>query len=201
MTRSSIRHYFKKNAYVFLYSLSVILFFMTSADGVAQLEETPADAFEYRIEGTRATITKFIGNQTEVIIPANLGGMPVAVIAESAFAFCEDMTSVIIPQSVTSIGREAFSGCSSLTAISIPDGVTSIEDGAFLECIGLESVVLPNKLKSIGGKRMYIMNIIKAGGDMVERPKSFFGKRIIVFQWMINEDGMANQYLKKLLLL
>ena len=58
-----------------------------------------------------------------------------------------------------------------------------------------------DKLKSIGGKRMYIMNIIKAGGDMVERPKSFFGKRIIVFQWMINEDGMANQYLKKLLLL
>ena len=57
------------------------------------------------------------------------------------------------------------------------------------------------KLESMGGKRMYIMNIIKAGGDMIERPKSFFGKRIIVFQWMINEDGMANQYLKKLLLL
>ena len=57
------------------------------------------------------------------------------------------------------------------------------------------------KLESMGGNRMYIMNIIKAGGDMKERPKSFFGKRIIVFQWMINEDGMANQYLKKLLLL
>ena len=57
------------------------------------------------------------------------------------------------------------------------------------------------KLESMGGSRMYIMNIIKAGGDMVERPKSFFGKRIIVFQWMINEDGIANQYLKKLLLL
>lgn len=58
-----------------------------------------------------------------------------------------------------------------------------------------------DKLESLGGKRMYIMNLIKAGGDMVERPKPFFGNRIIVFQWMINEDGMANQYLKKLLLL
>lgn len=58
-----------------------------------------------------------------------------------------------------------------------------------------------DKLEAMGGKRMYIMNIIKAGGNMVERPKSFFGKRIIVFQWMINEDGIANQYLKKLLLL
>ena len=57
------------------------------------------------------------------------------------------------------------------------------------------------KLDSMGGTRMYIMNIIKAGGDMVERPKSFFGNRIIVFQWMINEDGEANKYLKKLLLL
>lgn len=66
------------------------------------------------------------------------------------------------------------------------------------------SVELQNaldKLESIGGNRLYIMNIIKAGGDMVERPKPFFDKRIIVFQWMIDEDGMANQYLKKLLLL
>lgn len=58
-----------------------------------------------------------------------------------------------------------------------------------------------DKLESMGGKRMYIMNIIKAGDKMVERPKSFFGKRIIQFQWMINEDGVVNQYLKKLLLL
>lgn len=57
------------------------------------------------------------------------------------------------------------------------------------------------KLESMGGKRLYIMNIIKAGGDMVERPKPFFGKRIIVFQWMINEEGVPNKYLKKLLLL
>ena len=48
---------------------------------------------------------------------------------------------------------------------------------------------------------MYIMNIIKGGGKMVEQPKYFFGQRIIVFQWMINEEGKANHYLKTLLLL
>ena len=58
-----------------------------------------------------------------------------------------------------------------------------------------------DKLESLGGKRMYIMNIIKGGGKMVEQPKYFFGQRIIVFQWMINEEGKANNYLKTLLLL
>ena len=58
-----------------------------------------------------------------------------------------------------------------------------------------------DKLESMGGTRMYIMNIVKAGGDMIEKPRSFFGRRIIVVQWMIDDDGTPNQYLKKLLLL
>ena len=42
-----------------------------------------------------------------------------------------EMTSIVIPDSVTSIGNRAFSGCSSLTSVTIPDGVTSIGDSAF----------------------------------------------------------------------
>ena len=44
---------------------------------------------------------------------------------------CTSLTSVTIPNSVTSIGRCAFYGCTSLTSITIPDSVTSIGDEAF----------------------------------------------------------------------
>ena len=52
------------------------------------------------------------------------------------------MTSITIPDSVTSIGSNAFYGCSGLTSITIPDSVTSISNGAFYNCGSLESIIV-----------------------------------------------------------
>ena len=67
-----------------------------------------------------------------------------------AFSGCDSLTSITIPDSVTSIGYGAFSGCSSLTSITIPDSVTSIGRGAFDGCRGLTSITIPNSVTSIG---------------------------------------------------
>jgi hypothetical protein len=66
------------------------------------------------------------------------------------FQNCSGLTSITIPNSVTSIEHDAFSGCSGLTSITIPNSVTSIENGTFLECSGLTSVTIPNSVTSIG---------------------------------------------------
>ncbi|MDE6637463.1 MAG: leucine-rich repeat domain-containing protein, partial [Muribaculaceae bacterium] len=68
-----------------------------------------------------------------------------------AFSRCSNLTSINIPDGVTSIGENTFSECSSLTSINIPDGVTSIEDYAFAHCSGLTSINLPDGVTSIGG--------------------------------------------------
>ena len=60
------------------------------------------------------------------------------------------MTSVTIPNSVTSIGSSAFFGCSGLTSVTIPNSVTSIRSAAFRYCSGLTSVTIPNSVTSIG---------------------------------------------------
>ena len=65
------------------------------------------------------------------------------------------MTSITIPDSVTSIGWYAFSGCSSLTSITIPDSVTSIEYGAFEDCSSLTSITIPDSVTSIGYGAFY----------------------------------------------
>ena len=61
-------------------------------------------------------------------------------IADSAFSSCYSLTSVTIPDSVTSIGFEAFSYCDSLTSVTIPDSVTSIGNGVFCFCDSLTGI-------------------------------------------------------------
>ena len=53
----------------------------------------------------------------EVEIPATYEGLPVTSIGHSAFYFCDNLTSITIPESVTSIGDHAFDGCTSLKDI------------------------------------------------------------------------------------
>ena len=61
-----------------------------------------------------------------------------------------EITDLVIPNSVTSIGNRAFSGCSGLTSVNIPNSVTSIGDAAFQDCSGLTSITIPNSVTSIG---------------------------------------------------
>ena len=69
-----------------------------------------------------------------------------------AFRYCDSLTSVVIGDSVTSIGEYAFCYCASLTSITIPDSVTSIGQNAFYDCDNLTSVVIGDSVTSIGDK-------------------------------------------------
>ena len=73
----------------------------------------------------------------------------------SGFSGCSGLTSVMIPNSVTSIATQAFYGCSGLTSVTIPDSVTSIGDRAFFRCSGLTSVTIGNSVTSIGDSVFY----------------------------------------------
>ena len=87
---------------------------------------------------------------TSVSIPNS-----VTSIGDSAFYGCMGLTSVTIPNSVTSIGSYAFAWCKGLTSVTIPNSVTSIGSYAFAWCKGLTSVTIPNSVTSIGEWTFY----------------------------------------------
>lgn len=69
---------------------------------------------------------------------------------KGAFGGCSGLTSITIPNSVTSIGALAFNECRGLTKITIPNSVTFIDGSAFYRCSGLTSVTIGIRVTSIG---------------------------------------------------
>lgn len=82
-------------------------------------------------------------------------------IGASAFAYGSGLTSVEIPNSVTSIEIFAFGGCTELTSVEIGNSVTSIGAEAFYDCYGLTSVNLPASVTTIGENAFMGVNWIK----------------------------------------
>ena len=73
-----------------------------------------------------------------------------ALISDYAFYNYSSLTSVVIGNSITSIGNESFEGCDSLTSVVIGNGVTSIGNNAFVFCRSLTSIVIGSSVTSIG---------------------------------------------------
>jgi len=102
------------------------------------------------------TITRYIGSGGAVVIPDTTNGYPVVSIGANAFLNASsNMTSVTIPNSITSIGDRAFYTCYRLTSVTIPTSATNIGNSAFGGCSGLTSVTIPNSVTSIGDRAFY----------------------------------------------
>lgn len=107
--------------------------------------ETPASSFEYvENDDGDITITRFIGNETEVVIPSEIDGKRVTKIGKFySLSYCEDVVTITIPKSVTEIDRGIFSGLKGLQSIlvdeenelySSKDGVLFSKDETELIC-------------------------------------------------------------------
>ena len=95
---------------------------------------------EFKKTGTKVNIPQTVNYNGKDYPVVDIGSSAV----NPAFADCEKLEEVTIPDSVKIIGIRAFSNCPSLKKIEIPDSVTEIGEQAFLGCTSLTEVKLPD---------------------------------------------------------
>ena len=95
-------------------------------------------------DAERTNLTAYIGEGGDVVIPDG-----VIRIGEMVFSRSK-LSSVIIGNSVISIGESAFEGCSCLTSVTLGESVKSIGSWAFENCTGLTSITIPKSVINMG---------------------------------------------------
>ena len=142
-----------------------------------------------------------------IIIPSvvTYNGTSYSVVRIGSLAFYScNISSITIPNSITSIGHNAFRYCRSLTTLIIPNGLESIEGGAFEECESLISITIPNSVTNIGGNAFYetgVYNdlsnwendVLYIGDCLISTKTSISGAYEIKNQTRLIADGTFNE--------
>ena len=89
------------------------------------------------------TVTKYTGTATEIAIPATYRKKNITAISANAFAGCNNLTSITIPNGIIKIGELAFSNCSQLKSMDIPESVTAMGEAIFKGCNNLIKISIP----------------------------------------------------------
>lgn len=113
------------------------------------------DGLTYVTEDGEAIITRFDDSIASLTIPSELGGLPVTTIRSQAFLFCNGLTDVYIPDSVTRIEQNAFDSCTGLTSVRLPSHITEIAPHTFETCTKLQSITIPEGVTTIGARAFY----------------------------------------------
>ena len=106
---------------------------------IPNTDATDNSAFTYVNHGDSIEITGFNNSVSDVVIPSEIEGLPVTAISVGAF-YLSAITSIEIPDTVTSIGEMAFLGCTSLKSVKLSTGVAKIDKNAFGSCSALQEV-------------------------------------------------------------
>lgn len=117
-----------------------------AAPGTPDVSETPSPDYEYQtynLEGVDyITLTKYIGEATDVVIPTKIGDLAVTEIGMECFAGTS-VVSVTVPDAIQVIDTSAFANCAALTTVTLPENMLYLGAQAFMGCTSLKEITLP----------------------------------------------------------
>ncbi len=124
-----------------LVSVMGVIGFATCTPEEQEPEVVGSQGLKYKTyKGESYCVVTGIGDCTDydVEIPSTHEGLNVVGIEEEAFKNCDNLTSIKVPDGVTSIGENAFEGCTALERLILPDSIESVGIEAFKGCDALK---------------------------------------------------------------
>ena len=188
---------------------AILLIFLSAGILLTAQKASPESDFEYDLnkEGTGVVIKNYQGSAEEVVIPSIIEGFPVTELARGAFYSNGCIVSVVIPDSILTLGVEVFEWCQSLKTVILPKGIKAIPEGffknsslesitipdsvliiyrnAFQECFELKTVTIGKGIKSIGNYAFWLCNNLTTfniGVQKLEATKDKNGNTMRVFK-------------------
>ena len=126
--------------------------------------------YEYYVEDDHVVLTKYLGTETDVVIPATIAGLPVEKL-QNTFEHNTTIESVRMPDTLKELWIHAFRNCinlknvefgantsiigfrsfenTALETVSLPDSLTEIGSRAFMDCHALNNVIIPDSVTVI----------------------------------------------------
>lgn len=152
--------------------LSLLAGCNVGSDELDPASPNPVSDFEYEVNKDGGiTITKYVGTDKSVVIPAQIENKNVTIIGRQAFrgsvivsvhipntvleidyyafADCKELKVVVLCENLTKIGEGAFSECSALCEIELPNSITVLEECCFQYCTALKSIEIPGSVENI----------------------------------------------------
>lgn len=142
------------------------------------------DLFKYNVYDTYVEITEYIGENglDEIVIPAELEGLPVYVVSSGALKQCKvrtiifeegiyristsfsstDVVNVVLPSTLDTIDWGTFENCYDLETVVIPEGVSGISNRAFKGCSSLKEVTIPSTVTYISDEAFSLCSAMES---------------------------------------
>lgn len=107
--------------------------------------------YTYTVTDGEVEITKCKPTASgNITVISRVKGYPVTAIGEKAFAGCNKLTGLVLPDTLKKIDAGAFAGCNKLRTVTLPDALESIGNNAFIQCTALSEITIPAKCETFG---------------------------------------------------
>lgn len=130
-------------------AVGLALFFLTSEPKAVTDPDAPWFSVK---DGVLSFDASLYHGSSELTVPATVAGQTVTALEMGCFANCDELTTVILPNTLQAISSGVFQDCDALRGIFIPESVGAIGTAAFADCGALESICIPYTVQEIGNQ-------------------------------------------------